>query len=729
MRYPLFIDPELAPNTDFYAQVMHVSNGDNQEWDTTSGTTSQGSGVTEVGDCGYSSCIWDTPNGAAQGYTDRDYFRFATTDLEKRASQTATVYQVNFDVTEEGNSNGCTSQPSDVYSTTGGISASTAWGGPQGSKIAEASSNKGGSSSCPAGGVDFASTASGNSALKTTLQAIATAGDSTVTLELRADSETQELQYKTYKDNPSLSVYFNFAPLTPTALSVQNQVTCDSSVTYTSLTKPKLFATGTDNNPAPLKITLNYTLQTSAGVAASGTLASPNGASGSAQSTTPPTALTSGTAYQFKVSATNNVTDGPSTNRTGPASAFYPFTVLTPPAVAPTISSFDYPQGQWGQQQGAPGEFTVGTGGASNIAGFAYSFDGGAGSEPVPSTTDCNYGNQGGLGTSVDSNGDGGGSTSGELALVQGSTAQIQIPKSVTTGPHTLFVVSFDKAHNVSGETAYTFYVAPDFQATSQPVTYINGNSLVAGATGTNASLISTQANCCGLTWRGGGQLLFNGTALGQTFTVTITVPDAGWWQLGADLTKSFDYGQAQVDLDQATADINLASTATVPYDGYSAKVSLHYLDLGTQDLSAGSHTLTFTITGQTTGSSGFKTGINYLTLSPTNRYEGESLPHSTPTAGTLAPQSFAGRPGRATASSCWRTARPERNTRSASTRRSSPTTRSASTSPQPTTTAPCESTSTRRPPTSTSTAPRRARLTSTASPCRRPTCSSAACT
>ena len=136
--------------------------------------------------------------------------------------------------------------------------------------------------------------------------------------------------------------------------------------------------------------------------------------------------------------------------------------------------------------------FTVGTNGASNIAGFAYSFDGGAGSEPVPTTTDCGYNNDGGLGTSVDSNGDGGGSASGELALVQGSTAQIQIPNTITSGPHTLFVVSFDKAHNISGESAYTFYVPANFQSTSQPVTFINGSSLIAGVTGASASLVAT---------------------------------------------------------------------------------------------------------------------------------------------------------------------------------------------------------------------------------------------
>src|SRR5215472_12585871 len=336
VRYPLFIDPEISPGTAYYAQVMHVSNGYNQEWDTTSGTTSQGSGITEIGYCGYSNCFWNTPSGTALHYTDRDYFRFNTTDLQKRNGQTATIYQVNFDDEQTGNSDGCTSQPSDVFSTTGGISSSTAWGGPQGSKLASASSNKGGGSSCAAGNVNYDSASSGNGALKTTLQGAANNGDSTVTLELRADSESNELQYKTYKNNPSLSVYYNFAPLTPTNLSVEDQVTtCDSSTTYTSLTRPKLFATGTDNNPTALKITLNYTLQTSAGAAAGGTLASPQGASGSPQSTTPSTALSPG-AYQFQVSATNHPTDGIAAARTGPTSAWYPFTVETGPTASQT---------------------------------------------------------------------------------------------------------------------------------------------------------------------------------------------------------------------------------------------------------------------------------------------------------------------------------------------------------------------------------------------------------
>ena len=253
---------------------------------------------------------------------------------------------------------------------------------------------------------------------------------------------------------------------------MQNQVTCDSATTYTSLTKPKLFATGTDNNPSPLPGHAELHPADLGGNGRRRHAGRPTGASGSQQSTTPPTALDQRDGLQVRRLGDEQ----PDRHRVGRAN-WADVGVLSVHRAdraghRADDQQLDYPQGQWGQPAGAPGVFTVGTNGASNIAGFAYSFDGGAGSEPVPTTADCCYNNDGGLGTSVDSNGDGRGSTSGELALVQGTTAQIQIPNAMPSGPHTLFVVSFDMAHNISGESAYTFYVPPNFQGTSQPMTY-----------------------------------------------------------------------------------------------------------------------------------------------------------------------------------------------------------------------------------------------------------------
>jgi OSK domain len=634
VEFPVYLDPEISDSgTQYYSEVASFGG----VWNTTTGTTSVGSGAVEVGYCGYSDCEYEWDGRVYQGYVNRVYFRMDTAPLEERNGYHPDVYSATFYADEVGNSDGCTAQDVALYSA-GAISSSTTWGGPQESSISEAASAAGGDASCSerAADVDLSATSY--------VQGAENDSDPNLTFELRAPSESDELQYKVFTDNPSLDVYYNFAPLTPAGLSASDAVTC-TSTTYTSASEPTLSATGTDNNPSPLNLDYHFTLDTSSGSAVSSDTLSNGGggyASGHAVGWDSEGTLTSGDAYEFDVYTTNVLASGDQSGaRSSPTSSMYDFTDLSsPPAAAPVISSFDYPSGQWGQPAGAPGVFTVGTNGDPGIAGFAYSFDGGPGSEPVPSTTNCGYLSDGGLGTSADASG--GGNSGGELALVEGSSAQIQVPSGLAPGQHTLYVRSFDYAHNASPEVAYTFYVAPDFQSTSQPVTYTDASSLASSATGANASLVAAQAGtCCSITtWRGGDQLLFSATAAGDTFTIPLTVPDAGTWQLGADMTTGPAYGEAEVDLDQSGSDTALGGTAATGFDGYSRVVSNSYLDLGTQYLTAGTHTLTFTVVGQDASSTGFEIGINYLTLSPTSRYEADSLSWSgTNTAGTLAAQ------------------------------------------------------------------------------------------
>jgi hypothetical protein len=631
--YPLYIDPEISDSgTQYYAEVANFGG----YWNTTTGTTSVGSGVVEVGDCGYSDCIYDWDGVQYDGYVNRVYFQMDTSALVERNGYYPDVYSATFFAYEVGNSDGCTAQDVALYGA-GAVSSSTRWGGPEGAYWSETASNAGGNSSCSEsdGYVDLDATAD--------MQSHEDQGYSALTFLLRAPSETDELQYKVFTDNPSLDVYYNFAPLTPTGLSVSDAVTCNST-TYTSQSEPTLSATGKDNNPSALNLDYHFALDTSSGTAVSSADLNNGGggyASGDTVGWDSEGTLTSGDAYEFDVYTSNVLTSGDkSSSRDSPTSGMYDFTDLSaPPASAPVISSFDYPSGQWGQAAGAPGVFTVGSNGDPDIAGFAYSFDGGSGSEPVPDTTDCSYLSDGGLGTSA--NADGGGNASGELALAHGSTAQIQVPSDLAAGQHTLWVRSFDYAHNASPEAAYTFYVAPNYQTSSQPVNYTDASSLAASATGTNASLVSTQADtCCSIsTWRGGDQLLFSATAAGDTFTIPVSAPGAGTWQIGADMTTGPTYGDTEVYLDQSTTDYQLGGTATVPFDGYSPVVSNTYLDLGTQYLTAGTHTLTFTVTGQDASATGFEIGINYLTLSPTNRYEAVSLTRSTASNGTTLEQ------------------------------------------------------------------------------------------
>ncbi len=631
VKYPLYIDPEISDSgTQYYAEVASFGG----YWNTTTGTTSVGDGLVEVGYCGYSDCNYEWDGTTYNTYVDRAYFQMDISPLEERNGYYPDVYSATFFADETGNSDGCTAQDVALYGA-GAISSSTRWGGPQGAYWSETSSNAGGNSSCSekAADVDLDATAD--------LQDHEDDDYSNLTFELRAPSETNELQYKVFTDNPSLDVYYNFAPLTPTGLSVSDAVTC-TSTTYTSDSEPTLSATGKDNNPSPLNLDFNFTLDTSSGTQVS-TDELTNGGGGYASGSTvgwdSEGTLTSGDSYEFDTYTTNVLASGDkSSARSSPTSSMYDFTDLSsPPSAAPTISSFDYPSGQWGQPAGAPGVFTVGTNGDSDIAGFAYSFDGGSGSEPVPDTTDCSYLSDGGLGTSA--NADGGGNSSGEFALEQGSSAQIEVPSDLAAGRHTLYVRSFDYAHNASPEAAYTFYVAPNYQATSQPVTYTDASSLLSTATGPYVSDLTSQSDsCCDITtWRGGDQLLFSPAAVGDYFTLNLTVPDTGTWQLGADMTTAPAYGDATVYLDQATSDIALGGTFNTPWDGYSPVVSNAYLDLGTQYLTAGTHTLTFTVAGQGQASGDYQIGINYLTLSPTSRYEADSLSWAgTNTAGTL---------------------------------------------------------------------------------------------
>ena len=633
ITFPEYIDPEISDSsTQYYSEVASFGGF----WDTTTGTTSVGAPYLESGYCGYSNCVYDWDGNVYNGYVDRDYFRMDTTPLEERNGYFPDVYSATFYADELTNSDGCTAQDVDLFSA-GAISSSTRWGGPEGSYISDASSNKGGGSGCAAGDVDLNATSY--------LQGDEGENWPNFTFELRAPSETNELQYKTFDDNPSLDVYYNFAPLAPTNLGVSDSVSC-TSTTYTSASEPGMTATGKDNNPSPLNLDYDFQLDTSAGASvASANLTNGGGgyASGKPVSWDSEGSLTSGDAYKYAVVTTNVIPSGDkSSARSSPNSGQFDFTVMsTPPSSAPAISSFDYPAGQWGQATGAPGVFTVGTNGDANIAGFAYSFDGGSGSEPVPDTTDCTYLSDGGLGTSANANG--GGNSSGELALEQGTSMQIQVPSNLTAGQHTLYVRSFDLAHNASPEAAYTFYVAPNYQETSQPVTYTDASSLVSTATGPDTGSLTVQSTCCNITtWRGGSQLLFSPAAAGDYFTLHISVPQAGTWQLGADMTTAAAYGDVTVDLDASTSDIALGGTATTPFVGYNPVVSNTFLDLGTQYLTAGAHSLTFTVSSQGQAAGDYQIGINYLTLSPTNRYEAGSLTWSgTNSAGTLGPQCF----------------------------------------------------------------------------------------
>ena len=631
VRYPLFVDPQTGDvKTSYYAEVMHDS-VQNQAWTTTSANTSVGSNMVEIGYCGFSDC---GRSDGASTYTMRTYYRFSTSELvHSSGSPGATVYYVDFNVQQTSLADhSCTAQPAHLWSTSAGIGSGTTWPGPADAVLATGSSNAGGTAAGGGCGPGFLNIAGGSgSALVGNLQNGANKAVSTMAFMLSAQDESNDLQYRVVSDNATLDVYYNYPPNTPAGLRVDNETTCTSTV-YTSDNSPTLYATGTDNNSPELNLDWNFTAVDSAGTShGSGWL--DNGTAGYAPDverfwTSP--ALPEGASH-FSAFTRNVPTDGRAAQLSSDTSPAFDFTIASAAPAKPSLSSFDYPPAQWGQAKGEPGTFTV-TPGDSATVGFSYAFDATPATVPQGSGSPaCDYLKQGGLGTSVDANDRG--VASGVLGVGPDGTSQILAPASLAPGRHTLSVMSFNGAHVQSaGNTAtYTFYVPANYQSATS---YTNASTLVSSATTSPSGLAVSQANCCGLTWPSGAQLRFAGTAAQQSFTVPVTIPGSGTaavpWQMGAFMTKSWNYGKVQVDMDKGTsAAVNLGGTATVPFDGYthsSSRVTGGYLDLGTPSLVPGSaHTLTFTLVGTDSGS-GYEAGLVYLAIGATSRYQADSL-------------------------------------------------------------------------------------------------------
>jgi hypothetical protein len=654
VRYPLFIDPSTGDVvTSYYAEVM-TDSVQNQAWTTGSGTTSIGNNNLEVGLCDFSNC---GRTDGASSYTMRDYFRFDTSKLEHPAGTPgATVYDVDFNVQQLYLADHtCTAQPAQLWSTSAGISSSTTWPGPVGSLLATGSSNAGGtaaSGKCGPGYLDIDSAASGNSGLLSNLQDGANHATSTVNFLLRTDeSHAGDVQYRWISDNPTLDVYYNYPPNTPTPTRVDNETTCtkDSSgnpIYYTSDNTPNVYAEATDNNIPELNLDWNFTVVDSSGTSHQSGWLNNTGNAGYAPGPAPgverwwtSTALPNGPS-SFTAQVRNVPVDGKAAQLSSGTSSRFSFTIQSATPATPAISSFDYPTGQWGQAAGEPGAFTVSSNNDTSVAGFSYAFDGtpgtvlqGAGSPA------CDYTNQGGLGTSITMTGDNKGyegNKSGVLAAGPAGTAQILVPpvgtNGITTGRNTLTVEAFNSAHVASATYTYVFYVPSNYQSQPQYTdasTFVDNNQV----SSSYPSDVIKQTNCCNLNWPSGGQLQFLATAAGQSFTIPLTVPappgsgsTAIPWQLGVYMTESYNYGQVKVDLDSGKPSAaNLGGTATVPFDAYSPTVKGGYLDLGTPMLIPGStHTLTFTVTG--TSDTGHEVGVVYTAIGATNRYQADSL-------------------------------------------------------------------------------------------------------
>ena len=142
------------------------------------------------------------------------------------------------------------------------------------------------------------------------------------------------------------------------------------------------------------------------------------------------------------------------------------------------------------------------------------------------------------------------------------------------------------------------------------------GTNLVsASATGANGDkpYILTQTGVySGLS--DGAQTYFVGSQVGDIYTLNFNVPTAGYYALGADMTRAANYGQVSYTVD-GTA---LTANGSPSFDSYrSTCCDTAYVVLGGAYLSAGQHTLAMTVTGKGTASTGYTTGVDYLSVAP----------------------------------------------------------------------------------------------------------------
>ncbi|MFF7636022.1 hypothetical protein ACFZB9_23185 [Kitasatospora sp. NPDC008050] len=308
-------------------------------------------------------------------------------------------------------------------------------------------------------------------------------------------------------------------------------------------------------------------------------------------------------------------------------SAWVPFTVSTAVPPAPDAWSVQFPKNQFGAAYQDNGTFTFTTYNNPNVYGYIFSLDGDLGytvwnqSAPPPTF--------------------GGGTPSrGQQYWVRYSGDMTPVTLSVpTVGPHVVYVKAVSAAGYVSSEFSYGFWAGVTTPR------YVTGDQLAGGYSATNddnsttsvpsavvhgangANVIS-QGNWWQTHWAGAGQAMFgNGSGavgVNDTATFSFDVPHAGYWSLGANLTKAGDYGQYNLVLDQGSA---TPSTLITGYDGYTPapNVATEFHDFGPPKDSSGNviklaqglHTITLIVTGKNGSSGGYQAGIDVLRLAP----------------------------------------------------------------------------------------------------------------
>ncbi|GAA1999470.1 hypothetical protein GCM10009838_76110 [Catenulispora subtropica] len=462
VKYPLYIDPYFSGH-DWGSQGYFITVGDDGSSDNS---------TNDLALVGY--CYW--PDHGSCNTRHRSYFRMDTSLYgPSRNGYKALVFDAWFYTTQVYDAS-CASQPTNLWEA-GWIDGNTRWPGPVGGYLDQQSSDGGGNSQCA------------KDPSYPRFNAIGAADDAvnngwgSVGLLLAAADENSKYQWKKFWANPELDVDFGYPPAMSGNMMVNNGnvVDCDGTqyVGNGANTNIPVAAQAYDNNPNHLPLKFWY--EVFSGSNGSGGRVSWNYNYAPVQVDTDGNGWAYATwqsnygtypngAYSFRSTVetvdpdtnarpvwANNGAWGDSDGNYSDSisrSGWKNFTVLAENMPNPGVSSYDFPHdangnGQWGAPQGYGGTFTLTNAGNANTVGYSYGFDTGGSTYGLTSST-CTYNAVNGNTGLVQAFGD----TSG--------SAIVPVPAGLGFGHHTLYVKSFDAAHNVSaGTTAYEFFVAP----------------------------------------------------------------------------------------------------------------------------------------------------------------------------------------------------------------------------------------------------------------------------
>ena len=261
-------------------------------------------------------------------------------------------------------------------------------------------------------------------------QRAADTGTAAPTMGIRATTESDTNSFKQFRSRntvatsqvPYAVVTYNSKPVVA-AVSTAPPAACATGTNrpYLGTTTPVLQATVTDPETSTVRARFQWATP---GGAVIGESLYPGGLQPSGTTftaTAPAGAFSEGGSYAWRALGNDGQVDGP-------WSAWCEFTVdTTAPAQAPSVTSTDYPAGQWTPAAGRAGSFTLGAAGSADVASYVYGLD-----QNPP--------------------------TAAVAASSLGGPATLSLTPAAD-GPHALYVRSRDRAGNLSPLTTYRFAV------------------------------------------------------------------------------------------------------------------------------------------------------------------------------------------------------------------------------------------------------------------------------